>query len=106
MKSNTALTVGVIGAVALVGFLIYTHYQKATNSASLTVGGLRATIPTQTLLGGVASIIGDIGGVFNGSTHQNGGSITPDYSQWNNAYDPASPDNQSSTYDPNGNYTS
>lgn len=83
------MTIGVIGAVALVGYLIYTHYQKTANSTSLTVGGLRATIPTQTLLGGVASIIGDVGGLFNGSTSGNGGSITPDYSQYNNAYDPS-----------------
>ena len=124
MKSETALTVGIFGAVALVGYLIYQHYKTTPNVTALNLAGMNNSAALQAaqirananqnmaLYGAGASVantlLGDIGGLFGaGSAYTSGtGTQSPDYSQWNAAYDPNAAANLSSTYSPDGNYTS
>lgn len=125
MKNDSALTIGVFGAVAVVGYLIYQHYKTTPNMTALNLAGMnnaaaiqaaqiRANASNTAALYGAgasvaSSLLGDIGGLFGGGSAYGSGTgttLAPDYSQWNNAYDPTLASNQSSTYDPNGNYTS
>jgi hypothetical protein len=120
MKNDTALTLGVFGAVALVGYLIYQHYKTTPNVTALSLAGMNNSAALQAaqmranasntaaLYGAGASVantlLGDLGSLFGGGSAYNGGNgttLAPDYSQWNNAYDPnaALANNYGNTYD-------
>jgi hypothetical protein len=96
MKTSTVIALAVLGIAGVFAYKMYLKNQSQTNTTGFNIGGLSGTIPTTLLAGGVASLIGDIGGLFTGggsNTSGGGGTYsTPDYSQWNAAYaDPNAP---------------
>ena len=102
MKTSTVIALAILGVVGVVAYKSYLKNQRQTNTTGFNIGGLSGTIPTTALAGGVADLLGGlisgIGGVFTGggsNTSGGGGTYSsPDYSQWNNAYDPNAAANQ------------
>jgi hypothetical protein len=102
MKTSTVIALAILGIAGVVAYKLYLKNQSQTNTTGFSIGGLSGTIATSTLASGVANLLGDliggIGGVFSGSgSNSSGGGGTyssPDYSQWNAAYDPNAAANQ------------
>ncbi len=80
MKTQTVIALGVLAALGLGAYYLYTKSQARTNTTSVSVpigsGGLTATIPTSTLGAAAGSlfsgIVSDIGGVFSGGSNASG----------------------------------
>jgi len=80
MKTQTVIALGILAALGLGAYWLYTKSQATTNTTTVGIpigsGGLTATIPTSTLAAGASSLlsglISDIGGVFSGGSNASG----------------------------------
>ena len=70
MKTSTVIGIGVLAALGLGAYYLYTKSQATTNTTTAGTptgsGGTTATNPTS-LLTGASSLLGDLGGIFSGS---------------------------------------